>query len=75
MVQAQNNGHAFVIKFTYADGMPARFLGGSLKTPYIIDNIHWHWGDNDQQGSEHTINGRAYSAEAHVVSYNSKYGL
>jgi carbonic anhydrase len=72
-ITAQNNGHGFYIKFKYANGEPAKFVGGPLKNSYIIDNIHWHWGKRDQEGSEHTINGIRYSSEAHVVSYNSKY--
>jgi carbonic anhydrase len=75
LVTAQNNGHAFVIKFTYSDGVAANFTGGPLTGTYIVDNIHWHWGEYDQGGSEHTVNGRQYAAEGHVVSWNSKYGL
>uniref|UniRef100_A0A1B0EZU9 Carbonic anhydrase n=1 Tax=Phlebotomus papatasi TaxID=29031 RepID=A0A1B0EZU9_PHLPP len=41
---------------------------------YIPRDIHFHWGRNDTQGSEHSINSRKYSLEMHIVCYNSKYG-
>lgn len=47
------------------------FLGNN---EYIPRDIHFHWGRNDTQGSEHSINSRKYSLEMHIVCYNSKYG-
>lgn len=52
---------------------PVRLFGGPLNVPYILDNVHWHWGAFDGAGSEHTINNMRYSAEMHLVAYNSKY--
>ncbi|XP_059611447.1 carbonic anhydrase 2-like [Phlebotomus argentipes] len=40
---------------------------------YIPRDIHFHWGHEDSQGSEHSINTRKYSMEMHIVSYNAKY--
>lgn len=68
-----NNGHAASVKLHYQNG-PVKIQGGPLDTPYILDNIHWHWGDTDEYGSEHTLNGVRYSAEAHFVTYSSAYG-
>lgn len=36
-IEALNNGHSFVIRFNYADGIPAQITGGPLQVPYIID--------------------------------------
>ena len=37
--------------------------------------MHAHWGKKDGQGgSEHTIDGKQYDAELHIVHYNTKYG-
>lgn len=60
--------------FKYKDGKPAQLIGGPLKNRYNVEGIHIHWGANDLWGSEHAMNGKRFSAEAHVVSYNQKYG-
>lgn len=73
-VTAINNGHSAAFKLNYQDGRHARILGGPLRTAYNIDNIHFHWGEHGQAGSEHILNARRYKAEVHVVCYNSKYG-
>lgn len=69
-----NSGHSASLKFGFADGNPIQLSGGPLKVPYIADNIHFHWGQSDSAGSEHTINARRFSAELHLVTFNSNYG-
>lgn len=32
--------------------------------------IHFHWGSNSGQGSEHFIDGKQYPLEGHFVHYN-----
>lgn len=74
-ISATNNGHSLAIKLNYANQSAVFFDGGPLHGRYIVDNIHWHWGaSNDNDGSEHAIDGRKFAAEAHIVAYNSKYG-
>lgn len=74
-IEVVNSGHSLTLRFNYPDGKPARFIGGPLRlTPYILDNIHFHWGSRDDAGSEHTLNSRQFAAEAHFVLYNSNYG-
>lgn len=70
---ATNSGHSIAVRLEY-EGEPARISGGPLKSSYILDNIHWHWGENDAAGSEHALNGKRYAAEAHFVFYNAKFG-
>ena len=41
---------------------------GGLQNVYSTAQLHFHWGDNDRHGSEHTINGVPYPLE---VSFNS----
>ena len=36
--------------------------------------MHAHWGDKPGKGSEHTLDGKMFDAELHIVHYNSKYG-
>lgn len=73
-IRIANNGHAAELRFRYRDGRPVRVLGGPLKVAYNLDNIHWHWGSQDNLGSEHTLNSRRFAAEMHLVLWNSKYG-
>jgi carbonic anhydrase len=72
-ITAFNNGHTAGIKFNFTDG-PITIRGGPLKVPFILDHVHWHWGNTDWEGSEHVLNGQYFSAEVHFVTYNSNYG-
>ncbi|XP_055681739.1 carbonic anhydrase 2-like [Lutzomyia longipalpis] len=49
-------------------------IGGPLGAQkYLFEQLHFHWGDHDHLGCEHTIEGCRYSMEAHAVHYNAKY--
>ena len=48
--------------------------GGPLKTAYTLDQFHGHWGETDDCGSEHTLDGRPFAGEIHFVHWNRKYG-
>lgn len=37
--------------------------GGGLDSDYQVAQFHFHWGSNDTNGSEHTIDGMAYPME------------
>ena len=66
-----NDGHS--IKFTVDESNRAGISGGPLTSSYTLAQFHLHWGSRRGQGSEHTINGRAYDAELHLVHYKSSY--
>lgn len=72
-VTITNDGHSVMIKWA-SSGTPANFSGGVLNGTFIIDSAHFHWGEDDDFGSEHLLNSRRYSLEVHVKSFNSKYG-
>lgn len=66
-----NKGHTWSIKVNH-DGHS--YLNAShLPWEYKLVDIHCHWGRDSKYGSEHTVNGRAYSAEIHIVHMNKKY--
>lgn len=44
------------------------FLGN-----YVFSQLHFHWGHNDAEGSEHTIDGVSAPLEMHVVLFKSCY--
>lgn len=49
----------------------ASLFGGPLCDIYNFTYIDLHWGTNPRFGSDHTVNGSAYSAELHVGFRNS----
>ncbi|XP_072022315.1 uncharacterized protein [Amphiura filiformis] len=61
-----NNGHTVVV------GLIGDFFirGGPLKATYQAAQFHFHWGSIDSQGSEHTLNGKQYPAEMHIVHWD-----
>ncbi|XP_044774094.1 carbonic anhydrase 12 isoform X7 [Neomonachus schauinslandi] len=43
-----------------------------LGSRYTATQLHLHWGNqNDPHGSEHTVGGKHFAAELHIVHYNS----
>lgn len=63
----KNNHHTAVIEPINSGPTPTiipSWLGGR---EYELREIHFHWGDGVTNGSEHKVDGRAFSAEAHFV--------
>jgi len=65
-----NNGHT-VLLTTNTNNF--RVKDGALPDEYVLEQLHFHWGENDSIGSEHEINGRSYPLEVHFVHRKSKY--
>lgn len=42
-------------------------------TTYRLFQLHFHWGLDSHQGSEHQLDSQQYAAEMHVIHYNDKY--
>lgn len=64
-----NTGHTLQVS-----GIPqdSYVTGGPLCCDkYRFAQFHLHWGPNDNCGSEHTVDGRPFSAEIHIVNWNS----
>lgn len=41
--------------------------GGGLPAKYVLDQMHFHWG------SEHTVDGRRYPLELHMVHHDTRF--
>ncbi|XP_052270370.1 uncharacterized protein LOC127871465 isoform X2 [Dreissena polymorpha] len=67
-----NNGHAVQIDIAPSAGLAIK--NGGLPGTFRAAQFHLHWGPNDQSGSEHTLQGKMYPMEIHIVHYNEKYG-
>nr|XP_050038033.1 carbonic anhydrase 1-like [Dermacentor andersoni] len=46
--------------------------GGPLHHDYQLDRLHAHWSKNSETGSEHTVDGKYYAGELHLVHYNTE---
>ncbi len=44
------------------------FSGSNFNENYTLLQFHFHWGENDYQGSEHFIDGFKFPAEVSVQS-------
>ncbi|XP_053401658.1 carbonic anhydrase 2-like isoform X2 [Mercenaria mercenaria] len=80
----KNNGHSIMCQikstsdisaYTNNSTLLSELTGGPLKgDTYRLEQFHLHWGSDDTKGSEHTIDGKKYAAELHLVHWNaSKY--
>lgn len=47
--------------------------GGPLKGEYIFSQLHFHWGDSDDHGSEDEFDGKSYAMELHIVFFKKDY--
>ncbi|XP_061765381.1 carbonic anhydrase XVb [Nerophis ophidion] len=53
-----------------------RVSGGGLSEPYDSLQFHLHWGNlSTHGGSEHTVNGKRYPMELHIVNVKSRFNL
>jgi carbonic anhydrase len=52
-----------------------RIHGSDFAEAHRLLQFHFHWGKNDFQGSEHTINGRKFPLEIHFVHISNGDGL
>ncbi|XP_031556903.1 carbonic anhydrase 2-like [Actinia tenebrosa] len=65
-----NNGHSYSVFLA-----PNTFSvsEGGLTGEFTTVQFHFHWGSDNNKGSEHTVDGKKYPAEMHFVSFNKKY--
>merc|ERR1719384_2550410 len=68
-----NNGHT--LGFGIVNGSTPYIMGGRLPAGDRFDflQLHWHWGSDSSKGSEHTMDGKEYPLEVHLVHVNTKY--
>ncbi|XP_072503025.1 carbonic anhydrase 4 [Notamacropus eugenii] len=64
-----NNGHTVEVQLDDT----IRISGGGLNETYKAVAFHLHWSNSLDKGSEHTINGKSYAMEMHIVHIKNKY--
>ncbi|XP_078053360.1 carbonic anhydrase 1 isoform X2 [Augochlora pura] len=69
-----NNGHTVMIRSTDPDSenLPMAH-GGPLNDTYVFQQLHFHWGESDDEGSEDLINNHSFSMELHAVFWKKSY--
>jgi len=67
----ENTGSSWKVNVE-SDG--SSLSGGPLEGKYQLAQFHAHWGGENSRGSEHTVDGKMFSAELHLVHFNTKYG-
>ncbi|XP_061677521.1 carbonic anhydrase 12 isoform X2 [Syngnathoides biaculeatus] len=66
-LKMKNNGHSVLIV------LPSKMSITGLAKRYTATQLHIHWGSKTNPlGSEHTVDGKQYAAELHIVHYNSE---
>ncbi|XP_062845693.1 carbonic anhydrase 7 [Trichomycterus rosablanca] len=65
-----NNGHSVVVEFEDGDDRSV-INGGPLENAYRLKQFHFHWGGKGCGGSEHTVRGKTYASELHLVHWNA----
>ena len=68
----ENNGHAIMLKPLPSQNYAPKISGGGLGGTYEFAQLHFHWGDSENKGSEHQMDGKAFPMEAHLVHFNTK---
>ena len=67
----RNNFHLsspILAQFTPSNPTPLTMTGGPYgSNVYQLASFHFHWGCNNGEGSEHTINGKRY--ECHPLPF------
>jgi len=63
------NGHSVVLG---ADNEPFTVVTDSndVSTEWTLAQLHFHWGEDDTAGSEHTFDGSHYPLEMHLVHWD-----
>jgi len=64
----KNNGHSPTFSVDKSAGTLT-----IMKGRYQLEQLHFHFGCNDDEGSEHTVSGVAYPAEVHLVFFDTRY--
>ncbi|KAK9695611.1 Eukaryotic-type carbonic anhydrase [Popillia japonica] len=72
ILSATNNGHTVQLRFESSDAPSV--TGGPLLGEYQFAQMHFHWGANDEEGSENKINNQSFPMELHLLFYSSSYG-
>ncbi|XP_075710334.1 carbonic anhydrase 15-like [Rhinoderma darwinii] len=64
-----NDGHSVMLSLSG----DIYISGAGLPNMYKALQFHFHWGSPNKDGSEHTVDGKQFPLELHIVHMNTKY--
>ncbi|TRY73896.1 hypothetical protein TCAL_07770, partial [Tigriopus californicus] len=67
----ENSGHGIVFTLETSINDMINISGGPLAYNYPIHSVAFHFGLNDDGGSEHLIDGRRFPGEIQILGYNA----
>jgi len=67
-----NTGHSVMFYLENGTKNHINITGGPLSYKYQIYEIHIHYGQQDEMGSEHSINGYSFPAEVFIFEWRVK---
>ena len=76
-MHVKNNRHSIVVEYSdHEDHHKDIWIrgGGLGESKFSFAQLHFHWGSTNDQGSEHTIDGKAAPMEMHIVHWNLDVG-
>ena len=68
----ENNGRTIELSPSPSQVNPPKISGGGLDGTFEFAQFHFHWGNSENKGSEHKMDGKAFPMEAHLVHFNTK---
>ncbi|XP_049775952.1 carbonic anhydrase 2-like [Schistocerca cancellata] len=68
-----NTGCTVMVSAKWRAKVRAHLTGGPLLGRYVFSQLHFHWGQQDTEGSEHTLQGDSFPLEMHMVLFKSRY--
>ncbi|KAK5649838.1 hypothetical protein RI129_000867 [Pyrocoelia pectoralis] len=71
-VKLTNTGRTLLMSINYFNDRPY-LCGGPFCGDFEFSQLHFHWGSNDMEGSEHSADGVIYPLEMHVFYFRSIY--
>ncbi|XP_026737149.1 carbonic anhydrase 1-like isoform X2 [Trichoplusia ni] len=71
-VKLTNTGYTIVISSKWKTERPY-LEGGPFLEKHVLSQIHFHWGADMMEGSDHTVDQRRYPAEMQVTFFRSEY--
>ncbi|XP_049870343.1 carbonic anhydrase 2-like [Pectinophora gossypiella] len=71
-IKMTNTGYTVLIGAKWKTERPY-LEGGVLLERHVLSQIHFHWGPNLMDGSEHSVDNRKHPAEMHVSFFKSEY--
>ncbi|XP_075972060.1 carbonic anhydrase 3-like [Anticarsia gemmatalis] len=71
-IKLTNTGYTVLLGAKWRTERPY-LEGGPFLGKHVLSQIHFHWGSNMMEGSDHTVDKRKYPGEMQVTFFRSEY--